>query len=52
MLYCVLLIAIYDGVCVMDMLNILCGDVFLTLMKTWLTKRQQVVEVHGDGCKI
>ena len=34
MLYYVYVTVIYDGVCVRDMLNILCGDVFLTLMKT------------------
>ena len=37
MLYYVYVIVIYDGVYVRDVLNILCGDVFLTLMKTWLT---------------
>ena len=34
MLYYVYVIVIYDGACMRDMLNILCGDVFLTLMKT------------------
>ena len=37
MLYYAYIIAIYDGVCVRDMLNILFWDVFLTFMKTWLT---------------
>ena len=37
MLCYVYIIVIYDGVCVGDMLNILCGYLFLTLMKTWLT---------------
>ena len=27
----------YDYVCVGNILNILCRDVFVTLMKTWLT---------------
>ena len=34
MLYYVYVIVIYDGVCVRDMVNILCGDMFLILMKT------------------
>ena len=51
MLYYIYVIVIYDGVCMGDLLNILCGDVFLTLMKTWLTLCQQVVEVHEDGYK-
>ena len=34
MLYNVFIIVIYDGMCVRDMLNILGGDVFLTIMKT------------------
>ena len=33
MLCYVYVTVMYDGVCVRDMLNILCGDVFLTLMK-------------------
>ena len=37
MLYYVYVSVIYDGMCVRDMLNILCGDVFSTLMKIWLT---------------
>ena len=37
MLYYIYIIIIYDCVCVRKMLNTLCGDVFLTLMKTWLT---------------
>ena len=37
MLFYIRIIVIYDGVCMKDMLDILYGDVFLTLMKTWLT---------------
>ena len=37
--------------CVGEMLNILSGELCLTFMKAWLTKRQQVVEVHEDGYK-
>ena len=44
-------IVIYDDVCVENMLNILCGDLFLTLMKTWIISCQQVVEAHEDGYK-
>ena len=51
MLCYVYVIVIYDGVCVGDMLNIQCGDIFLTLTKSWLTKYQEVLEVHGDGYK-
>ena len=36
-LYYIYVIVIYDCVCMGDMLDILCGDVFLTLMKTLLT---------------
>ena len=50
MLCYVYVIVIYDGVCVVDILNILCGDLLLTRTKTWLTC-QQVVEVHEDGYK-
>ena len=34
MLYYIYVIIIYDGVGMRDMLNILCGDVFLIIMKT------------------
>ena len=34
MLYYAYVIVIYDGVWVGDVLNILCGDMLLTLMKT------------------
>ena len=34
MLYYVYVIVIYDAVCIRDILNILCGDVFPTIMKT------------------
>ena len=34
MLNYVYVIVIYDGMCVKDMLNILCEDVFLIIMKT------------------
>ena len=37
MLYYVYIIIIYFTVCIRDMLTILCGDVFLTLMKALLT---------------
>ena len=37
MLSYIYVIVIYDGVRVRDMFNIMCGHVFLTLMKTWLT---------------
>ena len=51
MLCYIYVIVIYDGVCVGDILIILYGDLLLTLMKTWLTKYQLVVDVHPDGYK-
>ena len=33
------------------MLNILRGDVFLILMKTWLIQYQQILKVHIYGYK-
>ena len=37
MLYYVYAIVIYGGMCVRNMVNILNKDVFLTIMKSWLT---------------
>ena len=34
MLYYIYVIVIYDGMCIRNMLNILCEDIFLTIMKT------------------
>ena len=42
-----MLILYYDGMCVRDMLDILCEDVFLTIMKTY----QHILGVVGDGYK-
>ena len=49
MLCYIYVIVIYDGVRMGHILSILCRDLFLTLLKIWLT--QQIVEVYEDTYK-
>ena len=50
-LYYVYVIVIYDGMYIRNMVNMLFKDVFLAIMKSWLTLYPQVVRELGDGYK-